>query len=124
MSNLPLPALAFVLVLAAVGIGLFLFNMYQASQGLKTMREIKRQGEAHDANMEELTTLQMRLAELKRLFFACSLSQAEKQEMWKPIDATLAPAVSALLSDGAQSGLVYLRRAVAEAQSLVTDFAA
>jgi hypothetical protein len=115
--------IAIVLVLAAIGIGLVFFNMYQAASGIRSMREIKRQVEVHSANMDEFTTLQTRFEELKRQFFACSLSQAEKQEMWKRVDAALAPAVAALLSDSAEAGLVHLRRAVVEAQSLVTDFA-
>jgi hypothetical protein len=121
MSNLSPEALFVILALAAVGVGLFIFNMFQAASGIRSMREIKRAGEEHSANMDELTTMQAQLQELKRQFFACSLSQAEKQEMWKPVDAALAPAVNALLSGGAQSGLVHLRRAVAEAQRLVAE---
>lgn len=112
-----------VLALAAIGIGLFLFNMRMASTGYRDMRKLEASKRDFDAQMATIRPLTERFKELKAEFdiLAADMEDEERSRLWSEVDEKNREVAEILLLGSLGKAIPLMEETVALAESVVAS---
>lgn len=111
---------AIVIALAAVGLGLLIFNLVQARNGWRQMKQMDRNFRASNALFSLIEGHERDLKGWKAEFDrrAGHLPEEERTRLWKPVDEHTVPAIRALMGGNSRLALSELTQAAAKARQV------
>jgi len=111
------PAIATVGLLAAAGVGLFVYNMFLAGQGIRGMRQAKQQMSAFERERSAMDTVRLRSEALRQK--VKDLYGKNYALVIEPVDMLIGHSVTALLANDSASALELLNEACQEMEVLI-----